>query len=56
MIVAGTPVARDEGLGMTVYRVDGPIKVRAELVGLYPGPLVRGDGAATPSTAVPAGR
>ncbi len=36
MIVAGTPVARDEGVGMTVYRVDGPIKVRAELVGLYP--------------------
>jgi hypothetical protein len=36
MIVAGRPVARDEGLGMTVYRVDGPIKVSAELVGLFP--------------------
>jgi hypothetical protein len=36
MILAGTPVARDPGLGMTVYRVDEPVRVRAELVGLYP--------------------
>jgi hypothetical protein len=33
---AGKPVARDKGLGMTVYRVDGPIKVAGQLEGVYP--------------------
>jgi hypothetical protein len=36
LILAGTPVARDKGLGMTLYRVDGPIAVRGKLEGVYP--------------------
>jgi hypothetical protein len=36
VLVAGKPVARDVGLGMTVYRVKGPIVVRGQLEGTYP--------------------
>jgi hypothetical protein len=36
IILAGKPVARDEGVGMTVYRVGGPVLVRGQLEGIYP--------------------
>jgi hypothetical protein len=36
MVIAGTPIARDQGLGVTVYRVGGPIVVRGQLTGIYP--------------------
>jgi hypothetical protein len=36
LILSGKPVARDNGLAMTVYRVGGPIEVRGQLEGIYP--------------------
>jgi 4-amino-4-deoxy-L-arabinose transferase-like glycosyltransferase len=36
MTVAGTPVASDPGVGMTVYRTPGPLRVNAEIGGIYP--------------------
>jgi hypothetical protein len=35
-LVRGTPVARDEKLGMTVYRVDGPLALQGQAEGIYP--------------------
>jgi hypothetical protein len=33
---AGTVVARDPGIGVTLYRVDGPLVVPTHITGLYP--------------------
>jgi Dolichyl-phosphate-mannose-protein mannosyltransferase len=33
---AGTPVARDPGIGVTLFRVDGPLVVPTHISGLYP--------------------
>jgi hypothetical protein len=35
-LVKGTPVARDDKLGMTVYRVDGPLVLQGQIEGVYP--------------------
>jgi Dolichyl-phosphate-mannose-protein mannosyltransferase len=35
MILAGTPVASDKGVGMTVYRTPGPLRVTAQISGVY---------------------
>lgn len=46
-LVKGTPVARDVNLGMTVYRVDGPLVLQGQVEGVYPdqwsGPTVTYD-------------
>ena len=34
--LAGTPVDRDPGIGLTLYRVDGPMVVLTRVRGLYP--------------------
>jgi len=34
--IAGTPLARDAQIGLTLYRVDGPIVILTRIVGLYP--------------------
>jgi hypothetical protein len=34
--VAGTPLARDDGIGLGLYRVDGPLVVLTRVTGLYP--------------------
>jgi hypothetical protein len=33
---AGTPVARDSAIGVTLYRVDGPLVIPTHITGLYP--------------------
>jgi Dolichyl-phosphate-mannose-protein mannosyltransferase len=46
-LVKGTPVAQDKKLGMTVYRVDGPLVLQGQIQGVYPdkwsGPAVTYD-------------
>jgi hypothetical protein len=34
--LAGSPVARDPGIGLVLYRVDGPLVVLTRITGLYP--------------------
>jgi hypothetical protein len=34
--LAGTPIARDPGIGLVLYRVDGPLVVLTRVTGLYP--------------------
>jgi Dolichyl-phosphate-mannose-protein mannosyltransferase len=34
--IAGTPLARDAQIGLTLYRVDGPIVILTHITGLYP--------------------
>jgi hypothetical protein len=34
--IAGTPLERDAGIGLTLYRVDGPMVVLTRVRGLYP--------------------
>jgi hypothetical protein len=46
-LVKGTPIARDEKVGMTVYRVNGPLALQGQIDGVYPdkwsGPTVTYD-------------
>jgi hypothetical protein len=32
----GTPIAADRGTGMTLYKTNGPLRIRGTLLGLYP--------------------
>src|SRR6185437_1443136 len=34
--IGGQPLARDPGIGLTLYRVDGPLVVLTRVRGLYP--------------------
>jgi hypothetical protein len=34
--IAGTPIARDSQIGLTLYRVDGPLVILTSVAGVYP--------------------
>jgi hypothetical protein len=36
LLIAGRPIATDQGVGMVLYRVDGPIRAVGRIEGLYP--------------------
>ena len=48
MTIAGRVLASDRGTGMTLYRVDNPVRLTGATSGIYPGQLLRTDCAVHP--------